>query len=53
MGEFILDEGIGTRDNEKRSNIDVANEAIANSTDERIKEGLSMNDSPRKSLKVS
>ena len=53
LGEFILDEGVGTRDNEKRSNIDVANEDIANSTDERIKEGLSMNDSPKKSLKVS
>jgi len=52
LGEFILDEGVGTRDNEKRSNIDIANEDIANSTDERIKEGLSMNDSPKQSLKI-
>ena len=52
LGEFILDEGVGTGDNERKSNIDVANDDIAQSTDERIKEGLYLNDAPKKILKV-
>lgn len=52
LGEFILDEGVGTGDNERKSNIDVANDDMAKSTDERIKEGLDMNNSPMKILKL-
>ena len=52
LGEFILDEGLGLSDNGRKSNIDVANDDMAKSTDERIKEGLDMNNSPRKILKL-
>ena len=53
LGYYILDEGVGIKDNERKLNIETANNDIAKSTDVRIVEALEMNDAPKKSLKVS
>lgn len=52
LGQYILDEGVGMRDNGRRPNIDVANEDVAKSNDERLVEHLDINNTPRKSLKL-
>ena len=52
LGEFILDEGVGIRDHGRRPNIDVANDDVAKSTDERLVECLDVNNAPKRSLKL-
>lgn len=52
LGEFILDEGVGIRDHGRRPNIDVANDDVAKSTDERLVEYLDVNNASKKSLKL-
>ena len=52
LGEFILDEGVGIRDHGRRPNIDVANDDVAKSTDERLVECLDVDNAPKRSLKL-
>ena len=52
LGEFILDEGVGIRDHGRRPNIDVANDDVAKSTDERLVEFLDVDNAPKRSLKL-
>ena len=52
LGEFILDEGVGIRDHGRRPNIDVANDDVAKSTDERLVECLDVDNSPKHSMKL-
>ena len=52
IGEFCLDEGVGVGGNDRKLNIAVANEDVANSQDQRLIEGLSQGQTPRKSMKV-
>ena len=53
IGQFCLDEGIGVGGNDRKVNIDVANEDVANSKDRALIENLSQGmDMPQKSMKI-
>jgi len=52
IGEFCLDEGVGVGGNDRRLNIEVANEDVANSNDQKLIDNLSQGQAPRKSMKI-
>lgn len=52
IGEFCLDEGVGVGGNDRRLNIEVANEDVANSNDQKLIDNLSQGQVPRKSMKI-
>ena len=52
IGEFCLDEGVGVGGNDRRLNIEVANEDVANSNDQKLIDNLSQGQVPKKSMKI-
>ena len=52
IGEFCLDEGVGIGGNDRRLNIEVANEDVANSNDQKLIDNLSQGQAQRKSMKI-
>ena len=52
IGEFCLDEGVGVGGNDRRLNIEVANEDVANSNDQKLINNLTQGQAPRKSMKI-
>ena len=52
IGEFCLDEGVGVGGNDRRLNIEVANEDVANSNDQKLIDNLSQGQAPRMSMKI-
>ncbi len=53
IGRFCLDEGVGVGDNDRRLNIEVANEDVARSQDQLLIDSLSQGmDTPQKSMKI-
>ena len=53
IGQFCLDEGVGVEGKDRKVNIEVANEDVANSQDENLINNLKdAMDTPQKSLKI-
>lgn len=53
IGRFCLDEGVGVGDNDRRLNIEVANDDVARSQDQLLIDSLSQGmDTPQKSMKI-
>lgn len=53
IGRFCLDEGVGVGDNDRKLNIEVANDDVARSQDQLLIDSLSQGmDTPQKSMKI-
>ncbi len=53
IGRFCLDEGVGVGDNDRKLNIEVANDDVARSQDQLLIDNLSQGiDAPQKSMKI-
>ena len=53
IGRFCLDEGVGVGDNDRKLNIEVANDDVARSQDQLLIDSLSQGmDMPQKSMKI-